>query len=736
MTQERIDHLLDELQSDNVPQPNAQARKHAINLANQTFDQAFSEPARPKTKSTDSYLRRFFMSIFSKQPLNPKFGYAFGTVAVVALAVPLLLNYDFNNNDFDQALSNTPIAPTTAPNTQASSPHTNKKQSETTQSRPKPQQPMPVDTNSSNSAGSDAAEMDAERFALEEIVTTAVRTEAPIAQQKPQVKLESRIQTEPKVRKANSPQQAKQAPAVSSTQRSSRADVLSESSADSAVSFETLSSAAPVNIGRLRTQELKTQSAARPDLQEQYPEFQRSSVTQVGDQPISTFSADVDTASYSLVRNQLNRGYLPAQNAVRAEEFINYFDYNYALPKSKAQPFKPSVSVVDSPWNEGKKLIHIGIKGYDIEPSETPDSNIVFLMDVSGSMGDINKLPLAKQAVQFLANQLKPTDKISIAVYAGAAGVVLEPTDASDKAKLTSALSSLNAGGSTAGGAGIELAYHLAEQHFDKNAVNRIVLLTDGDFNVGQSSNQALQELVERKRESGVFLSVLGFGRNNYQDDMMQTLAQNGNGVAAYIDTLSEAKKVLVDEATSSLFPIAKDVKFQVEFNPATVSDYRLVGYETRALKTEDFNNDKVDAGDIGAGHTVTAIYEITPSNTDKPSIDQPRYTGNQKSTVNQHTKKGANDEYGFLKVRYKLPNESKSKLISLPIKTKTSNASSDVAFSIATAGFAQLLNGSPHTGNLNYADVAKQAKSNKGTDPFGYRAEFIQLVEMAQLIK
>ncbi|NND83182.1 MAG: DUF3520 domain-containing protein [Gammaproteobacteria bacterium] len=474
----------------------------------------------------------------------------------------------------------------------------------------------------------------------------------------------------------------------------------------------------------------------RADQREEYAEYTANRITQVSEAPISTFSIDVDTASYSLIRNQLNNGYLPKPQAVRAEELINYFDYDYPMPQSRKQPFQPTISVLPSPWNEQRKLIHIGIRGYDIAPNKRPDSNLVFLLDVSGSMNSANKLPLVKQSVALLLDTLKPSDTVSIVVYAGAAGTVLEPTQVKDKAKVMQALNRLSAGGSTAGGAGIQLAYQLAEQNFDSEAVNRIILATDGDFNVGMQSNEDLKSLVERKRASGVYLSVLGFGRNNYQDDMMQTLAQNGNGVAAYIDTLSEAKKVLVDEATSTLFPIAKDVKLQVEFNPDTVRDYRLVGYETRHLNREDFNNDKVDAGDIGAGHTVTAIYEITPATADTASVDQPRYA---KNDVRSTTGKNAN-EYGYLKIRYKLPSESKSRLIESAIPIDNSDIKRSVAaeaqFSIAVAGFAQLLANSPHTGALDYDAVINSAQQSKGADEFGYRAEFINLVRMAKIAR
>ena len=493
----------------------------------------------------------------------------------------------------------------------------------------------------------------------------------------------------------------------------------------------------------IRSRELSITPKPSSTNLEKYPEYETNSIKLVTEEPVSTFSIDVDTASYSLVRNQLNNGLLPKPNTVRAEELINYFDYSYPIPESRKRPFKPTITVLNSPWNKGKKLVHIGIKGYEIDANELPDSNLVFLLDVSGSMNTANKLPLVKQSINLLLDTLKPTDTVSLVVYAGAAGVVLEPTQVKNKTAVIQALQNLGAGGSTAGGKGIELAYQLAEQNFKKGSVNRIILATDGDFNVGASSNDALKQLVEHKRQNGVFLSVLGFGRNNYQDDMMQTLAQNGNGVAAYIDTLSEAKKVLVDEATSTLFTIAKDVKIQVEFNPATISEYRLVGYETRALKREDFNNNKVDAGDIGAGHTVTAIYEITLADSENQSIDKPRYTANQKNVTSKTTvsktanSKENNNEYGFVKIRYKSPTDTQSKLIQQSISVdKNLQTNSEVLFSTAVAGFAQLLRNSNYTSNLEYADLIDVAQINKGDDEFGYRSEFIQLIRMAEIAK
>jgi len=470
---------------------------------------------------------------------------------------------------------------------------------------------------------------------------------------------------------------------------------------------------------------------------QEYLQHLENTVKMVREDPLSTFSIDVDTASYSLARNHLLSGNLPHHMAIRSEEMINYFNYSYPLPRTKKQPFKASTTVLNSPWNKDKKLLHIGIKGYDIPKTETPSSNLVFLLDVSGSMNQQDKLPLVKKSIKLLLDTLKPTDTVSIVVYAGAAGTVLEPTKVRDKNKIIDALKNLNAGGSTAGGQGISLAYRLAEQNFDDNAVNRIILATDGDFNVGLRSNEALKRLVEEKRNKGVFLSVLGFGRHNYKDDMMQTLAQNGNGIAAYIDSLSEAKKVLLDEATSTLFTIAKDVKIQIEFNPAAVKEYRLIGYETRHLNREDFNNDKVDAGDIGAGHTVTAIYEITPTGSEKPSIDELRYNEN---AANMETASNSN-EYGFLKIRYKLPDSSESKLIEQAIQKTANNFApkevmQEIQFSVAVAGFAQLLKGGRNTGDITFDDIIELARRNKGEDLFGYRSEFINLVGMAKIAR
>jgi Ca-activated chloride channel family protein len=465
---------------------------------------------------------------------------------------------------------------------------------------------------------------------------------------------------------------------------------------------------------------------------DKFTDIETNPVKIAKDEPVSTFSVDVDTASYSFVRGSLNQNVLPQKDAVRVEEMINYFPYDYAGPQDKAVPFKANVSVFPTPWNADTRLMHIGIKGFSLNGQEKPKSNLVFLIDTSGSMDSPDKLPLLQNAMKMLVETMGPEDTVSIVTYAGSAGTVLEPTKARDKAKIIGALDRLMAGGSTAGAEGIRQAYQLAEQSFDKTGINRVILATDGDFNVGITDPEELKSFVERKRETGVTLSVLGFGRGNYNDEMMQTLAQNGNGNAAYIDTINEARKVLVDEVNSTLFTIAQDVKIQVEFNPDTVSEYRLIGYETRMLKREDFNNDKVDAGDIGSGHTVTAIYEITPKDSKAKLNDDLRYGEASPSQA-----QGA-DEYGFVKIRYKLPGEKDSKLITEPVKinasaTTVESAPQEARFTAAVAAFGQLLRGGQYTKSYSFDDVIALGQAAKGTDAFGYRAEFINLVRLAK---
>jgi len=457
----------------------------------------------------------------------------------------------------------------------------------------------------------------------------------------------------------------------------------------------------------------------------------------VAEEPVSTFSIDVDTTSYAFTRRALNNGYLPQKNAVRIEELINYFNYDYALPADRDTPFEPTVAVFPSPWNPKTRLLHIGIKGFDIIPEKKPASNLVFLLDVSGSMNSPDKLPLLKNAFRMLVDTLAPDDTVSIVVYAGAAGTVLEPTAAKEKGRILAALDRLRAGGSTAGGAGIRRAYALAEANFKPDGNNRIILATDGDFNVGIRNPEELKGFVERKRKTGVYLSVLGFGQGNYNDALMQKLAQNGNGNAAYIDNLNEARKVLVDEAQSTLFTIAKDVKIQVEFNPVTVAEYRLIGYESRLLKREDFNNDLVDAGEVGAGHSVTAIYEITPTGSGGRLVDDLRY--GQKPVVSKTPAGGSHEsEYAFLKIRYKLPGAEKSRLMTTPIGQDRwfdaiRRAPGEAVFASAVAAFGQLLRQDPYVQDFTYDDVIALAGPVKGPDTFGYRSEFINLVRLAK---
>ena len=468
---------------------------------------------------------------------------------------------------------------------------------------------------------------------------------------------------------------------------------------------------------------------------EHYEDVDDNPVKRVADEPVSTFSVDVDTASYARTRRFLTDGTLPPKDAVRVEELINYFDYSYPLPEAADPPFSTNVSVVPSPWKSGNELIQIGLQGYNIEADERPAMNLTLLVDVSGSMSSPDKLPLAKKALGMLVDNMSEKDTISVAVYAGAAGMVLEPTPGNEKSKIMAALEGMAAGGSTAGGEGLRLAYSLAEQNFDEDSVNRVMLLTDGDFNVGVTSDERLEDFVSRKRDSGVFLSVMGFGRGNYNDAMMQKIAQAGNGMAAYVDTVNEARKLLNDDLSGSLFTIAKDVKIQVEFNPAKVSEYRLIGYETRMLDEADFNNDKVDAGEIGAGHTVTALYEVTPVGADSALTGERRYEGNKSGETNADP----SAEYGFLKLRYKLPDEDTSKLIEVPITNDLAFETLDEAplytrFATAVAGFGQLLKGSSFiSDDFDYDSVIELALDARGEDAFGYRSEFVQLARSAK---
>ena len=463
---------------------------------------------------------------------------------------------------------------------------------------------------------------------------------------------------------------------------------------------------------------------------EQYEDVDPNPVQAVADAPVSTFSIDVDTASYARARRALQSGVLPPRDAIRPEEIINYFDYAYPLPETRNDPFRASVTITDTPWNPHTRLMHIGVQGYNVVPDERPRANLVFLIDVSGSMSSPDKLPLALQGFRMMLSELDPDDTVAIAVYAGAAGVVLEPTPVSERGRIEAALDSLSAGGSTAGGEGLRVAYALAERNLDEEAVNRVILVTDGDFNVGVTSGERLEDFVARNRETGVYLSVMGFGLGNYNDALMQQIAQAGNGTAGYVDSLTEARRLLVEEASSTLFPIADDVKIQVEFNPARIAEYRLIGYETRALERSDFNNDAVDAGEIGSGHTVTAIYEIAVPGSDGRLLDDLRYQAAPETG-------GGDGEFAFLRMRYKRPGEDESRLIETPVTDADlqafAQAPDDVRFSVAAAAYAQLLRGDAYLGDFGFEDAADIARSARGEDPFGYRGEFLQLLALAE---
>lgn len=461
---------------------------------------------------------------------------------------------------------------------------------------------------------------------------------------------------------------------------------------------------------------------------ERYGQLKDNPVKQVAETPVSTFSIDVDTGSYSNVRRMLNAGRLPPADAVRVEELINYFPYDYALPKD-GRPFAVHTEMAPAPWNADRVLLRVAIKGQDIAKQALPPANLVFLVDVSGSMNSADKLPLLKSSLKLLVNEMREQDRLSLVTYADGTRVVLSPTAGNEKATINAAIDALRSSGSTAGASGIQLAYSAAQQSFIKGGINRILLATDGDFNVGISDDRQLKSMIEEKRKSGISLSTLGFGTGNYNESMMEQIADVGDGAYSYIDSLMEGHKVLVNEMTSTLATIAKDVKVQIEFNPAVVKEYRQIGYENRQLAREDFNNDAVDAGDIGAGHTVTALYELTLVG-GKPSVDALRYAP-QASTEGPLA-----NELGHLKLRYKLPEASNSQLIDFPLQRSSIKAldaaSSEFRFATAVAAYGQILKGGKYTGSWTYADARQLAMNNIGKDKFGYRGEFLRLIDLA----
>ncbi|HEV8082063.1 MAG TPA: von Willebrand factor type A domain-containing protein [Chitinophagaceae bacterium] len=468
---------------------------------------------------------------------------------------------------------------------------------------------------------------------------------------------------------------------------------------------------------------------------EEYSNIVENGFHKVSDDPLSTFSIDVDAASYSNVRRYLNSNQLPPAGAVRTEEMINYFKYQYPQPTGK-DPFSINTEISDCPWNTKNKLVLIGLQGKNIPVENLPASNLVFLIDVSGSMMDENKLPLVKASMKMLTDQLREKDRISIVVYAGNAGLVLPSTSGADKIKIKTAIDALEAGGSTAGGEGIQLAYKTAKLNFMEEGNNRIILCTDGDFNVGASSDDDMVRLIEKERNQGIYLTVLGYGMGNYKDSKMQQLADKGNGNHAYIDGINEAKKVLVNEFGGTLFTIAKDVKLQIEFNPEKVAGYRLIGYENRMLNKEDFNDDKKDAGELGSGHTVTALYEIIPAGVSSEflkNVDQLKYQTNKNKSNTSF-----NDEILTVKFRYKTPAKDNSELIVHPVidnKTDISNTSDNFRFATSVAAFAMLLRNSEYKGSDTYDKVLNMATASLGNDAEGYRKEFVSLVKKARML-
>jgi len=472
-----------------------------------------------------------------------------------------------------------------------------------------------------------------------------------------------------------------------------------------------------------------------PTDREKYLEIAESEVKLAKLEPLSTFSVDVDTAAYSNIRRMLLReGRLPPRDAVRIEELVNYFDYDYPNADSLDAPFSVFTEVAPAPWNPGKHLLHIGLEGY--QPEETrPDANLVFLVDVSGSMQSADKLELVKRSLKLLVNKMEKRDRIALVVYAGAAGVVLDSTAGDQKHAIHQAIDNLHAGGSTNGGAGIRLAYDIAGRHFVEGGINRVIIASDGDMNVGTVSLEALKDLVKQKRESGVSLTTLGFGSGNYNSALMEQLADVGNGNAAYIDGIREAQKVLVDEMQSTLLTIAKDVKIQIEFNPAIVEEYRLIGYQNRLLNKEDFRNDKVDAGEIGAGHTVTALYEVVLAGSDQGLVPKLRYGQSQSTAI---AEKDISGELAYVRLRYKQPNGSVSRELAKPVfrqsvKSDVADASQNLRFSAAVAGFGQLLRGGKFMQSWGLDEAIELAKNARGEDPHGYRSEFVSMAKLAK---
>ncbi len=700
------DDKLDMLRQAQTPKPSAAARSRAFDAAMLAFD---AEQAQSRTATQGNPVIERLRSILAHAKgtwtMNTRLSYGLGTAAVALLLLPL--GYQLYTSTAITPIGVPPMVRTEQPTTPTAEPLALGR----------------TDADKKEAGGNVAVSVDAPAQ-FKDGGTATMQAAKPVneidALGADEEKLDDLAMMEPAPELSAAPMETRQRSVAK----------LAVSPPAGMVQTESFVAAAPL-IAPSDT--LLAPLPAPTASGDEFTKFSESPVKIVKSEPVSTFSIDVDTASYAYVRSTLTEGWVPEPDAVRLEELINYFDYAYPGPADASTPFKPSVSVYPTPWNGKTQIVQIGIKGYVPPVAEDKQSNLVFLIDTSGSMDEPDKLPLLKRAFALLVDQLGANDTISIVAYAGSAGVVLEPTKASDKAKILGALENLSAGGSTAGAEGIELAYRLAEQSKVANGVNRVILATDGDFNVGIEDPEELKTYIKSKREGGVFLSVLGFGQGNLGDDTMQALAQNGNGNASYIDSFKEAHKVLVEDAGGTLETIAKDVKIQVEFNPAMVSEYRLIGYETRALNREDFNNDKVDAGEIGAGTTVTALYEITPVGSGAELNDPLRYDTEGVSAGI------ADRELGYLKLRYKLPNGDTSTLVEQPITEseavhELSEANDDSRFAAAVAAFGQKLKGSNY-GDMSWDAIRSLAQGARGADENGYRAEFMQLIDMAKTL-
>ena len=703
MTNDDFDSKLSGLKSARMPAPREAARRRAVDAAMLAFDQA--QAADTNKSSTAPQGAGFWSRLRSIVPqrswiMDTRITLGLGTAAVALLLLPL--GY--------QLYTSTAITPIGVPPVS------------------QPVEPVPVTEARQDAVAGEDRQRDEDTTT---VTTLQQEFDGGYAQTTPNVTAEL-----PKPEAAPLSESSANAPVMA--QKSVAAPGLGRAASEGEAPSDAMAASgtmapAPTEMLAMPAPEPMIVAPVEPS-GDVFTQFKESPVKIVREEPVSTYSIDVDTASYSYVRRALTDGWLPEPDAVRIEEMVNYFNYDYPAPDTAETPFKATMQIYPTPWNAKTQLLQIGIKGYVPPVAEDKASNLVFLLDTSGSMDEPDKLPLLKRAFSLLVDQLGANDTVSIVAYAGSAGVVLEPTRATDKAKIISALETLAAGGSTAGAEGIELAYRLAEQNKVDGGINRVILATDGDFNVGIDDPEDLKTFIKGKRDEGVFLSVLGFGQGNLGDDTMQALAQNGNGNASYIDSFKEAQKVLVQEMGGTLETIAKDVKIQVEFNPAAVAEYRLVGYETRALNREDFNNDKVDAGDIGAGHTVTAIYEITPVGSGAELNDPLRY-----GTETPAAAVLPADEIGFLKMRYKAPEGDVSKLIETPITqslavSSIDQASTDSRWAAAVAAFGQKLKGSNY-GEMSYADIKALAQGARGADVNGYRAEFMQMLNSAEII-